>query len=63
MQTDAQPYAEAGLSVLVALPSALAALPFALAALPFALAAIGQLRLALRVATSVALEETQSVGL
>ena len=49
MQTDARPRAEAGL--------------FALAALPFALAAIGQQRAALPVETSVALEETQSVGL
>ena len=56
MQTDVRPRVEAGLSALVALPSVLVALPFALAA-------IGQQRAALPVETSVALEETQSVGL
>ena len=48
-QTDPEPCAEAGLSVL--------------AALPFALAGFAQARVLLPVETSVALEETQSVGL
>ena len=70
MQTDVRPRVEAGRFalvalpfVLVALPSALAALPSVLAALPSVLAGFAQVRALLPVATSVALEETRSVGL
>ena len=49
MRTDAQPCAVVG--------------RFALVALPFALAGFAQVRAVLPVGTSVALEETQSVGL
>ena len=56
MQTDVRPRVEAGLSVLVALP-------FVLVALPPVLAGFAQVRALLPVATSVALEETRSVGL